>query len=262
MEIVVLVEYGWEPGSIEFDPRRWEVDWSRALALPGPGSLDAVELGLRLGQVTVASVGEASTEEVLRTALAMGATQAVRAPSLSTLLAFLADHTFDILLAPWRSTHGGANPWGPLIAGYLDLPHATAVDQLLVEGDRVRVRRRLDRGAREVLLMPMPAVVALEPGILSPRQPSPAALLEARAASIPTLNAPGRDSPQPVLLGYQPPRPRPPRVTGPDPDANAEDRIAAVVGTRTPHRPRRLITGSPEELAEQVLQFLAERSYL
>src|SRR6202022_3845196 len=52
MRVAAVVERAWDPASIEVGPVDGAVDWSRAVAEPSPGSLEAVELALRLGAAT------------------------------------------------------------------------------------------------------------------------------------------------------------------------------------------------------------------
>lgn len=261
-KVVAVVEQSWDPSSVELDPAGLSVDESRAVTVPSPGSLEAVEVGLGLGAVTVCAVGEPVVEGVLRDALAMGAASAFRAADLEGLAEELRRRGFDLLLASWRSGHQSPSPAVPFLAGLLNLPQATAVDHLALRGEgEVRVRRRLDRGEREELVLPLPAVLALEPGMVTPRLGSPAAVLAAREASIEVVE-PAAARPRPVFGGYRAPRPAPPRALPPGPELSAEARIAEVVGLAKDARHRELATGTAEEVAARIVAFLEERGFL
>jgi electron transfer flavoprotein beta subunit len=262
VRIAVLVEQGWDPASVELDPGGQAVDETRAVSVASPGALEAVEVGLRLGAVTACAVGGPETDGVLREALALGAGGAVRAADLEGLAEALQAEAFDLVLASWRSGHQSPNPLSPLLAGLLDLPQATAVDELEPGEGEVAVRRRLDRGERERLVLPLPAVLALEPGLVTPRTGSPAAVLAARDAEIRVLEPAGNGAPRPRLLGHQAPRPAAPRSRAPDPGLPAEARIARVVGLFAEGRPRELAAGSPAEVAARIVAFLEERGLL
>jgi electron transfer flavoprotein alpha/beta subunit len=259
MRVAAVVERAWDPASIEVDPVDWAVEWSRAVAEPSPGSLEAVELALRLGAATACGIEPA--EPALRRALAMGAS-CVRVPDQWALAVLLAREAFDLVLVSWRAGDQSPSPLGPWLAGQLDLPQATAVDEIRVEGREAVVRRRLDRGEHEELAVPLPAVIAVEPGIVAPRTASPAAAIAAQSAEIAAEPPAPRPSPQPLLLGLQPPRPAPPRVRPPDPGLSAEARIAEVIGTETESRQRELATGEPAELAARIVRLLEDRGYL
>jgi electron transfer flavoprotein beta subunit len=260
MRIAVVVEQGWDPFSIEVDPVTGDVDWARAAPAPAPGSLEAVETGLRLGDVVVFGVGAGPVDALLRECLALGAAPAVRAPDVPALAAAIGAEAFDLVLAPHRSTDHGSGLLAPLLAGLLDLPQATAVESLAVAGGEAVVTRRLDRGEREELALALPAVVALEPGICRPRTATPAALIAAASAVVEEL--PGLAGPAARFRGHLPPRPAPPRMAWPDAGLSAEARIAAVIGTADIGHGRELVTGPAEKIADRIVRFLEARGFV
>src|SRR5262249_49117237 len=178
VRVAVVVEQAWDPASIEVDARG-AVDWARAVPAPSPGSLEAVELALGLGETHVFGLG-ARPEPLLRDCLARGAAAATAAPDVYARVPALAD--YDLLLAPHRSGDHGVSPVAALLAGLLDLPQATAVETLSLAEAEATVIRRLDRGEREELAVPLPAGIAVEPGIAPPRPGAPAALSAPPAA--------------------------------------------------------------------------------
>jgi electron transfer flavoprotein alpha/beta subunit len=260
MRVAAVVELSWDPASIEVDPVTGGVDWARAAPAPAPGALEAVEHALRLGEATAYCVGAEAVEDLLRRCLAMGAPSVARAPDVRALAAALERARPDLVLTFHRSGDQGPSPLGPTLAGLLDWPQATGVDDLHVEAAEALVRRRLDRGERLELSLPLPAVVALEPGLVRPREATPAAMIAAQAAAVPAL-PPAPPAPAPILLGHQAPRPAPPRMPWPDARLSAEARIASVVGATAPARQRELVTGAPEEVAARIAEFLAELGY-
>jgi electron transfer flavoprotein beta subunit len=261
MRVAVVVEQVWDPASIEVEPVGGAIDWARAAAEPGPGSLEAVELALGLGEAHVFGLGPPAVEELLRACLALGAASASVAPDPHALAEALGAGGFDLVLAPHRSGDQGASAVGPLLAGLLDLPQATGVESLSVADGEAVVVRRLDRGEREELAVPLPAVIAVEPGIARPRSASPGALLAARTAQV-ALLPPEAGVQRPVFLGHRPPRPGPPRMRTLDGSLPAEARIASVIGTASEGPRRELVTGSAEHVAERIVHLLAERGFL
>jgi electron transfer flavoprotein beta subunit len=260
MKVAVVVEQVWDPVSIEMETVSGAIDWSRAAAVPGVGSLEALELGLSLGEVYLYGLGVGSVPDLLRVCLAMGASRAVEAPDLYVVADAMRQEGFELVLAPHRSGDQGASPVGPTLAGLLDLPQATSVEALRWAGPEVVVIRRLDRGEREELALLLPAVIAVEPDIARPRVATPAAMIAAQTAEVPAL-APSKMVPRPLFRGHEPPRPAPPRMPVPDADLPAEARIAAVVGTAADARQHELVTGSAEEVADRIAQVLVERGY-
>jgi electron transfer flavoprotein beta subunit len=261
MHVAVVVEQAWDPASIELLPDGG-VDWSRAARAPVPGSLEALELALGLGETRVFGLGPATVEDLLRTCRALGATATARAPDLFAVAAALRAEPPDLVLAPHRSADHGAGVVAPALAGLLDLPQATAVEALRIEGGEAVVVRRLDRGEREEAAVPLPAVVAVEPGIVRARAATPAALLASRAAPVPSLGPGTAPGPRPRLRGHGPPRPAPPRLAAPDPSLPAQARIDAIVGASIRAARRELVTGSADEVARRIAEFLAERGFV
>jgi electron transfer flavoprotein beta subunit len=261
MRVAAVVEQAWAPASIELAASGTEIDWTRAAPEPGPGSLEALELALGLGETAVFGLGPPPVEELLSRCLAAGGASATIAPDLHALADALAAGGFDLVLVPHRSGDHGAGAVAGTLAGLLDLRQATGVESLRVVGGEALVVRRLDRGEREQLAVPLPAVIAVEPGIVRPRTASPAALLAARSVPVGAL-APEPGVPQPVFLGHRPPRPGPPRLPALDGTLPAEARIASVIGTAADGPRRELAGGSPRQVAERIARLLEERGYL
>ena len=261
MRIAAVVEAAWDPASIEVDPVSGQIDRSRAAPSPAPGSREAVELGLGLGETHVFGLDGPEVETLLRECLAMGAASAAAAPDAYALADAFASEPFDRVLVPHRSGDQGASPVAGLLAGLLDLPQATGVESLAVVGGKATAVRRLDRGVREEVAVPLPAVIAVEPGIARPRAASPAALIAARSAPVVWL-PPAARAPRPTFLGHRPPRPAPPRMAAPADALPAEARIAAVVGATPDTRQRELVTGTADEVARRIVEVLEAAGYL
>jgi electron transfer flavoprotein beta subunit len=259
--VAAVVEAAWDPASIEVDPASGAIDRSRAAPAPSPGSREAVELALGLGETHVFGLAGPDIEALLRECLAVGAASVAAAPDVYALAEALMSDPFDLVLVPHRSGCGSASPVAGLLAGLLDLPQATGVESLEVEGGEAAVVRRLDRGVREELAVPLPAVIAVEPGITRPRAASPAALIAARSAAVAWLPPAPRAS-RPAFLGHRPPRPAPPRMVAPDDALPAEARIAAVVGAAADTRQRELVTGTADEVARRIVELLEAAGYL
>jgi electron transfer flavoprotein alpha/beta subunit len=259
MRVAVVVVQAWDPASIELEPVRDEIDWSRAAAVAAPGSLEAVEVGLGLGGVTAFGMGPAPPEPLLRRCLAMGAASAALVPDPWSLAAALGAGAFDLVLVPHRAGDQSPSALGPTLAALTGLPQATAVESLRADGGRLVFTRRLGRGRREELALRLPAVVAVEPGLVRAREPSPAALVASQSATIPALEpaAPAGA----VFRRYLAPRPAPRRLHAPAPDLPAEARIAAVMGGSDRVK-REVVTGSAEEVAARIVSLLVERGYL
>jgi len=148
MKVAVVVEQVWDPVSIELDAVSGTIDWSRAAALPGPGSLEALEVGLSLGEVHAYGLGVGPVTDLLRLCLALGARRAVEAPDVYAVADAMRQERLDLVLVPHRSGDGAASPVGPTLAGLLDLPQATGVEALRLVGPEAVVIRHLHFAGR------------------------------------------------------------------------------------------------------------------
>jgi electron transfer flavoprotein beta subunit len=148
----------------------------------------ALEEALRLreqhgGEVVVCTAGPARAAQVLREALARGADRAVHvehdalssadASVIATVLAdALRDETPDLLLTGLQSDDQGAAQTGVILAERLGLPHATIVmDVQLASASTgsgpgsLRVKRELEGGWFQWVVLPMPALLTIQSGI-------------------------------------------------------------------------------------------------
>jgi electron transfer flavoprotein beta subunit len=187
----------------------------------------AVEAALRVkeqlgaGEVVVVSLGGAGVQTTLRGALAMGADRALHlrsdapAPDSLAVAKALADALRP--LGPglvWlgrQAVDDDAAQVGPMLATLLGLPCVTVVAKFeLAGGSAARVEREIE-GGREVVEVPLPAVLTTDKGLNEPRYASlkgimaakkkpleeravelAAAHLEVTALELPPPRAPGR----------------------------------------------------------------------
>ena len=155
----------------------------------------ALEVALQLtekhgpGEVVVLTVGPDGTQEVLRKALAMGASRAVQLKAdvvpvdgfaiAQALAAELHDGKYDLILFGRMATDTAHGTVGPMAAELLDLPCVTAISQLEIEGNRGTARRDLE-GASETVQFPLPAVLTIDEGIARPRLASLKGIMAAK----------------------------------------------------------------------------------
>jgi electron transfer flavoprotein beta subunit len=143
----------------------------------------ALEEALRLrekhsGEVVVCTAGPARASQVLREALARGADRAIHveddrlasiATDSSVIAGALADavreEAFDLVLTGLQSDDQGAAQTGVILAERLGLPHATIVMDVEVREPTVRVKRELEGGWFQWVVMPLPALLTIQSGI-------------------------------------------------------------------------------------------------
>jgi electron transfer flavoprotein beta subunit len=281
VRIAVVVEHGWEAGSVEVDPLSGAVDERRAVASLSEASRAAVALALGLcdqhgGTVAVLAAAPATADIALRSLLAAGAgevgrvwagwmAEAGRDSAARALAAPVAALGAALLLTGDRSLDGGRSPLGPMLAELLGLPEATAVEHLELDAARgeVRVRRRLPGGARERLAVALPAVVCVEPGIADLRDAALPALIAAQADPVPVVEPARVGAPGARRVRRLPPRPRPRRLPAPDPALPVAARLDAVLGSgRRRDHDHVLVEGAADLGVERILELLEQRGHL
>ncbi|MDD9267911.1 electron transfer flavoprotein subunit beta/FixA family protein [Paenibacillus sp. GCM10023248] len=154
----------------------------------------AVEQAIQLrdefgGKVTLLSVGPERTAEALRTALAMGADEAVLISDeriqgdefeVAEILAhYLRSEAYDLLLGGNFSVDNGAGQVAIRLASLLDLPHAASITKLEITGSTA-VAHRDAEGDIEVIEVPLPALFTAQQGLNEPRYPSLPGIMKAK----------------------------------------------------------------------------------
>lgn len=154
----------------------------------------ALETALRIrdaqgaGEVLAISVGESTSGEQLRSALAMGADGAVLLkgqPSLDglatarALAAEISEQNPELVLLGMKAVDGDQQQVGPMLAELLDRPCVTVAAAVEVEGSAVVCHREIEGGI-EVVEAPLPAVVTITKGEFEPRYPSLKGIMAAK----------------------------------------------------------------------------------
>lgn len=196
----------------------------------------AIEEGLRRreaageGHVIVITVGGEESKETLRQALAMGADEAVllRAvapmdglPVARALADELRGRDFDLLLFGKQAIDDDGMQVPAMVAELLELPCATVVTGLEIDGRTATARREVE-GGHEIVELDLPAAVAVQKGLNDPRYPSLKGIMAAKKKPLEEKDValPEGDL---ELLGLDGPPPRPePQIVGEGPDAVPE----------------------------------------
>jgi len=256
------------------------VELDRAPSMLDPVDAAAVEAGVALieehgGELAVVTA-DADEDAVLRTALARGANSAIRvnatpndgreaATALAAAIA-AAEQPDLVLLGAASSDHGGGAT-GAAVAHRLGLPlvqNAIAFESFDVS--EATVLRRRDRGYRELVRVQLPAVITVERLIATPRFPTTAARLRAESAPIevvgPGVVAVG--TPRATSSHYQMPPPRLQGIVWPNPQLDARDRLRFLVqgGQVRQQTDGGPVTGTTEEVASAIAEFLRERGFV
>jgi len=168
------------------------IDTSGVKYVMSPYDEFAVEAALRTrdeageGEVVAVSLGDESSRETLRSALAMGADRAlllqgaVTMDGLATAKALAAEvEGSDLVLFGIKAADDDQQQVGPMVATLLDRPCATAVSDFEVSDGRVVARREVE-GGLEIVELELPAVVTVTKGEFEPRYASLKGIMAAK----------------------------------------------------------------------------------
>jgi electron transfer flavoprotein beta subunit len=155
----------------------------------------AVEEAIRVkeqhsGQVTVVSVGPERAAEALRTALAMGADEAVLISDdtlsqtdeygISKLLAaYLSKQSYDLLLGGSFSVDHGAGQVAIRTAHLLGIPHTSSITKLELSSGLATAERDAE-GDTETIEVLLPALLTAQQGLNEPRYPTLPGIMKAK----------------------------------------------------------------------------------
>ncbi len=143
------------------------------------------------GKVTVITIGGEDAEKQLRTALAMGADEAVlinteddldeldQYSSAYILAEYLKDKEADLILAGNVAIDGGSGQVGPRLADLLGINYVTTITNLEIDGTTVKIVRDIE-GDSEVLETSLPLLVTAQQGLNEPRYPSLPGIMKAK----------------------------------------------------------------------------------
>jgi electron transfer flavoprotein beta subunit len=132
------------------------------------------------GSVTVVSVGDEESEEVVRREMAMGADNGILlsddafegsdGKGVATLLkAAVEKGNYDLILTGAQADDG-AGQVGGMLAAMLDMPYASLVNKIEVADDKqIKVGREIEGGNQEMNAIDLPCVLSIQTGINEPR---------------------------------------------------------------------------------------------
>jgi len=256
MRIIVTIKQILDPTGFVVNRRRERIFINREEYIINPNDKNALEEALRLkdehrAEVIAISLGKARVDDALREALAMGADEAilltddafakadaaVAAMIIGKAIEKLGD--FDLILSGQEALDSGGRQLGLRLAEYLGLPQVTGVRKIVsLEDGRLRAVRKWGRGHAEVEVG-LPALLTITPDANKPRYPHGAHIINAyREWEVTTWGAADLDLKEGDL------------------------RPLTKIRRRTFPPPREFgykITGTPEEVARELVQYLASK---
>lgn len=268
MKISVCWKWSSLDAEREADPR-----WSGVSAADEAALEIALVLadGARAGGATVevVALGPPAADDTLRGALAVGADSVVRvdastALDSATVAEALAPRVgdADLVVCGDYSVDRGSGSTPAYLAAELGAAQALGLVDVTTDGftgtGPLRVVRRLDGGRRELLEVPLPAVISLEGAVARLRRASMAASLATRRAPITQVAGPFGHPPHAEVHPY---RPRPRTITVPHGDALDRVRALLDIGSGSEARTE-LVTLDPPAAAARIVDQLREWGYL
>ena len=205
MNIIVCIKQVPDTNDVKIDPKTNTLIREGVKSIINPFDENAIEEALRLrdahgGKVTVVCMGPSQAMDALRSAIAMGADEAVLisdrafagadtwATSYTLSKAIKKVGEFDLVLFGKQAIDGDTAQVGPGVAEFLDIPQITFAIKIEAEGDIVRVKRQLEESS-EICETKMPAAVTVIKQINEPRLASLKGQMRSKKAVIPLWTA-------------------------------------------------------------------------
>jgi electron transfer flavoprotein beta subunit len=205
------------------------------------------------GKVTLVSLGPDRARESILKGLAMGADEVYHlsdeaflggdayatAKALAAAVTKLGD--FDAIFCGKQAVDADNASVGIMLAQMLDLPHVSVVSNVEISDGKVRAERDIE-GGKEVVELPLPAVITAQKGLNEPRYPSFRGIRQARKKPFNQWTAAdvGLDAADVGAAGAK---------------------VEVVEVLPPPERPPgRIIPGEPAEAAKEVVRLLREEA--
>ena len=205
---------------------------------------EALQLREKLGgEVIVLCLGQQRATQTIREALAKGADRAIHietgeetvldALSTARLLAkAIQAESPEYVLTGLQSDDLGYGQTGVILAELLNYAHATIVMEVEPEGQTVKVKRELEDGWFQNVLLPLPVVLTIQSGIKKLRYATLMGIKKAKTKALQTIAA------HDLIADNQP--------------------SAAIESLYVPLRVKQtqVLTGNPQEVAHQLVDKL------
>ena len=174
-----------------------------------------------------------------------------------------------LVLTAQRSDDGRSGLVPAAVARALDAAYLSNAALVQLSEERIEVQRKLERGNRQVWAASLLAVVAVEPGSILPRYVSVAALILAQKCAVEELETealgvnlqglPRLTTLQRLVVPRLRPKKTMPLMSG---QSLADRRKMIMSGGLSDNKERRVLKGSPAQLATEVINLLRERQIL
>ncbi|MCP4752027.1 MAG: electron transfer flavoprotein subunit beta/FixA family protein [Proteobacteria bacterium] len=152
------------------------------------------------GCVTVVTVGDDESEEVLRREMAMGAEKGILVKDdafegsdgkgiASILKGVVEKGGYDLIMTGAQAEAGGAQVGG-MLAAMMDAPYASLVNKIeVIDDKKLKVGREIEGGDQEMNEIDLPCVVSIQTGINEPRYVGIRGIRKVASVEIPAMSA-------------------------------------------------------------------------
>jgi electron transfer flavoprotein beta subunit len=155
----------------------------------------AVEAAVQLAEagkadeIVIVSIGPKASNDVILTALAMGAHRGIlietdatlETLAIAKLLAKVVEEEKpDLILLGKQAVDDDSNHVGQMLAALTELPQATFASEIKLDGTSLEVAREVDSG-RETIAMSLPAIVTADLRLNTPRNAALPMVMKARS---------------------------------------------------------------------------------
>ncbi|MBC2704894.1 electron transfer flavoprotein subunit beta/FixA family protein [Desulfobacula sp.] len=206
MEILVCVKRVPDTAENEFELNSAGNDLDRDDLVYSVNEWDnyAVEEAIQIvdkagGSVTVITVGDDESEEVLRREMAMGANNGILLSDdafegsdglgvAAILKAEIQKGNYDLILSGAQADEG-AGQVGGMLAAMLDMPYASLVNKIEAGDGKITVGREIEGGNQEMNEMDLPCVLSIQTGINEPRYVGIRGIRKVASVDIPVKGA-------------------------------------------------------------------------
>ena len=206
MEILVCVKRVPDTAENEFELNSAGNDLDRDDLVYSVNEWDnyAVEEAIQIvdkvgGNVTVITVGDDESEEVLRREMAMGANGGILLDDdafagsdgkgiAAILKAEVEKGSYDLIMTGAQADEG-AGQVGGMLAAMLDLPYASLVNKIEPNDGKIVVGREIEGGNQEINEISLPCVLSIQTGINEPRYVGIRGIRKVASVDIPVKSA-------------------------------------------------------------------------
>lgn len=146
-------------------------------------------------EVVAVSIGVDKSEDVIRTALAMGADRGILVKATADiqpldvakiLVSIIEKESPDLVLMGKQAIDDDSNQTGQMLAAILEWPQATFASNIAIEGKTVEVQREVDAGL-ETVSCDLPAIITSDLRLNEPRYTSLPNIMKARSKPLETM---------------------------------------------------------------------------